>query len=222
MMELSFSTFTLYLDDNDLREVSGETSATGLWLKLEELCMTKSLQDWFYLEGKLFGFKMCKSKAITHNLDEFNKLILYLVNIGIKVDDEDKIVIVLNSLPKSYFIFFDTMKYARESLSFEDVHVALKSKEIDNLAGKDSAGSGEGLTIRGRSDKGDNKFETYIDQNHREKKVNVFIVKNLVTIEDTAPIENKDLERRHEKIEEKIKNKVMCQLRIMDMMCRSS
>ena len=58
MMELAFSTLTLHLDDKVLREVSNETTASGLWLKLEQLYMTKSLQDRIYLKGKLFGFKM--------------------------------------------------------------------------------------------------------------------------------------------------------------------
>ena len=51
---------------------------------------------------------MIESVSIADNLDEFNKLILDLANIGIKVEDEDKAVIILNSLPKLYATFVDT------------------------------------------------------------------------------------------------------------------
>lgn len=64
-------------------------------------------------------------------MDDFNKLIIDLENIGTEVDDEDRAIMSLNSLPKSYSTFVDTMKYARETLSFHDVIVALKSKETD-------------------------------------------------------------------------------------------
>lgn len=75
---------------------------------------------------------MNESRTILDNLDELNKLILDLANINIEIDDEDKTFILLNSLPKSFATFVETMIYARETLSFEDVQKALKSKETEN------------------------------------------------------------------------------------------
>lgn len=129
ILELAFNTLTFHLDDKVLREVSSEKTAVGIWAKLESLYMNKSLQDRIYLKGKVFNFKMTKTKSIRENLDEFNKLILDLQNIGIDVEDEDKAIIILNALPKIYTALSYTMKYARESLFFEDIQKALKAKE---------------------------------------------------------------------------------------------
>ena len=205
MMELAFSTLTLHLDDKVLREVSNETTASGLWLKLEQLYMTKSLQDRIYLKGKLFGFKMSESKSIAENLDDFNKLILDLADIEIKIDDEDKAVIILNSLPKSFSNFVDTMKYGRESLTLEDVQVALKSKELDIKLGKDSHNSGEGLTVRGRTEKRDLKGKEKHRSKSHGKKGNCHYCKKPGHYRRDCPDRKKNQEKAKEKEKEKEK-----------------
>ena len=47
------------------------------------------------------------------------------------MEDEDQIVILLNSLLKTYESFRDTMKYGRDLLTFEEVQTTLKSKQIE-------------------------------------------------------------------------------------------
>lgn len=84
MLELTLITITLHLDDRVLREVSSEATTAGIWKRLEELYLKKSLQDKIYLKGKLFGFKMNESKSIGVSLDEFNKLMIDLANIDVK------------------------------------------------------------------------------------------------------------------------------------------
>lgn len=88
-MELAFNTLTTHLDDEVLREVSSETWVAGLWKILEELHLNKSLQDRIF---KFFGFKMIDTKPIRDNVDDFNKLLLDIKNIGIKIEDEDKAI----------------------------------------------------------------------------------------------------------------------------------
>lgn len=73
MMELAYSTIILHLGDRVLREMSKETIATGVWLKLERLYMTITLTNRVYLKGKLFRFKMGEYKNLNEYIDEFSK-----------------------------------------------------------------------------------------------------------------------------------------------------
>lgn len=89
--EMASSTLTLHLDYKVLREFSS------------------------------LVFKMIDSKSIRDNLDDYNRLILDLENLDIKVEEEDKAIILLNSLPKSYGTLVETMKYSRDTLFLSDV-----------------------------------------------------------------------------------------------------
>ncbi|GJW50989.1 retrotransposon protein, putative, ty1-copia subclass [Tanacetum coccineum] len=64
-----------------LREVTGETTAAGVWTKLETLYMTKSLANKLYLKKKLYTFYMSAGRKISEHIDEFNKIVLDLANI---------------------------------------------------------------------------------------------------------------------------------------------
>ncbi|GJS67592.1 retrotransposon protein, putative, ty1-copia subclass [Tanacetum coccineum] len=63
------------------REVTGETTATGVWSNLETLYMTKSLANKLYPKKKLYTFYMPTGRKISEHIDEFNKIVLDLTNI---------------------------------------------------------------------------------------------------------------------------------------------
>ncbi|GKB31109.1 hypothetical protein Tco_0870510, partial [Tanacetum coccineum] len=161
------SALLLCLDNKVLREVNKEDSAAGVWLKLETLYMTKSLANKLYLKKKLFTFYMdsgkklsehyftgeCSplpKKKLSEHVDEFNKLIGDLANIGVDIDDEDQAFMLLTSLPSSYDNFMKTLLYERESLTLKDVLSSLNSRELKKRT--DAKDDGDGLYVRGRSD----------------------------------------------------------------------
>ncbi|GKE22157.1 retrovirus-related pol polyprotein from transposon TNT 1-94, partial [Tanacetum coccineum] len=149
-----------------LREVTGETTAAGVWTKLETLYMTKSLANKLYLKKKLYTFYMPAGRKIFEHIDEFNKIVLDLENIEVKFEDEDLVLLLLTSLPASYEHFVDTLLYGREALTLEDVIVTLNSKEIKERS-KVNGDDGEGLYVRGRTDRRD--LRQNCPKNNRKK-----------------------------------------------------
>nr|GEV49489.1 retrovirus-related Pol polyprotein from transposon TNT 1-94 [Tanacetum cinerariifolium] len=133
-----------------LREVIHETTMAGLWLKLESLYMTKSLANKLRFKDRLYTFRMKPGTSDQDHHDEFNTILIDLENLNVDIDDEDKAVLLVISLPASYKHFKEIMLYGNhETLSFDDVKSTLLSKQKydDDVEPK----SGEGLVARGRS-----------------------------------------------------------------------
>ena len=84
------NTIILHLSDEVLREVAKEKTASGLWTKLKELFLKKSLAKRLSMKRKLYMFSMKDGTALKDHLDEFKKLILGLENVNIDLEDEDK------------------------------------------------------------------------------------------------------------------------------------
>ncbi|KAL5820776.1 hypothetical protein ACOSQ3_022658 [Xanthoceras sorbifolium] len=139
IFEKAHSAILLNLEHEDLRDVSEEDIAAKLWLKLESL---------------LYILQMQEGKSIKEHLDNFNKIILDLRNIDLKIDDEDQAIILTYSLPNSYEHFIDAMMYGHETLTIEEVKASLNSKELKKKVLESKfKGSAEGLVIRGRTEK---------------------------------------------------------------------
>ncbi|GJU53550.1 zinc finger, CCHC-type containing protein [Tanacetum coccineum] len=105
------------------------------------------------------------------HINEFNKIVLDLVNIEVKFEDEDLALLLLTSLPASYEHFVDTLLYGREALTLEDVMAILNSKEIKERS-KVKGDDGEGLYVMGRTDRRDSRQsrgkETCQKNNHKK------------------------------------------------------
>lgn len=65
-------------------------------------------------------------------------------------ENEDKVIILLSSLPPFYEHFVDILLYERQSLAMQDVKEALSLKESSK---KSKSKDDEGLTARGRFEK---------------------------------------------------------------------
>ncbi|GKC79032.1 retrovirus-related pol polyprotein from transposon TNT 1-94 [Tanacetum coccineum] len=160
------SAVILCLGNKVLREVTRETTAARVWSKFETLYMTKSLANKLYLKKKLYTFCMPAGRKIFEHIDEFNKIVLDLANIEVKFEDEDLALLLLTSLPASYEHFVDTLLYGREALTLEDVMATLNSKEIKERS-KAKGDDGEGLYVRGRTDRRDSRQNC--PKNNRKK-----------------------------------------------------
>ena len=145
--EIAYSTIILLLLDNVLRKVDDTKTTADLWKKLESLFLVTTLPNKIFLLEQFFSFKMDVSKDLDANLDEFNRLCLNLANCEQNFSDEHFAVILLNSLPDSYREIKNAIKYGRDSLTFETVVSALKSRDLELR----NETKGEGLITRGRT-----------------------------------------------------------------------
>lgn len=150
MKEKAHSAIILCLSDKVLREVSKEETAAAVWTKLESFYMTKTFANRLFSKQRLYSFKIAEDKGIMDQLDDFHKIVDDLENIDVKIDDEDKAVILLNSLPKSYDQLKDAMLYGRDNtISLEEVESAFKSKELQRQnEGKHEASTRESLNVK--------------------------------------------------------------------------
>ena len=76
-----------------------ETSARLLWEILEKKYLTKSIKSRLQLKSKHYSFQMQRGCSINEHLNHYMKLLTDLVNMDAETNEEDKAVILLNSLP---------------------------------------------------------------------------------------------------------------------------
>ncbi|GJZ53201.1 retrovirus-related pol polyprotein from transposon TNT 1-94, partial [Tanacetum coccineum] len=151
LMKKAYSCLILCLGDHVLRKVTKETTAAEIWTKLTSLYMTKSLANILYLKKKLYTYYMSPGTKLGDLINEFNKLILDLANIDIKIEVEDQTLMLLTSLPSSYENFVETLLYGRESMTMEDVLATLNLRELKKRTEGTKEEAGDGLYVRARS-----------------------------------------------------------------------
>jgi len=110
--------------------------------------MTKSLAYRQFLKQQLYSFKMVESKAIMEQLTEFNKILDDLENIDVHFDDEDKVILLLCALPRSFESFKEIMLYGKDgTVTLEEVQAALRTKQLTKSKDLRADENGEGLSV---------------------------------------------------------------------------
>ncbi|XP_020572409.1 aminotransferase ALD1 homolog [Phalaenopsis equestris] len=110
------------------------------------------------LEQRLYSFKMHEDKSVIEQIDEFNKIIDDIEYIDVKMDDAEKTLLLLNFISKSYEHFKDAMFYGRvQKIFLEEVQSLIRAKELQKKHDINEEINGDGLVVRGRSDKKDSR-----------------------------------------------------------------
>jgi len=63
--------------------------------------MIKSVSNKLYLKKQLYEIRITKRTAVLEHLNFFNKIISEFLTINVKIDEEDKALILLSSPPES-------------------------------------------------------------------------------------------------------------------------
>ncbi|KAL8456282.1 hypothetical protein ACS0TY_034479 [Phlomoides rotata] len=138
IMEKAHSAIILCLGDKPLREVSKEKTVIDVWMKFESLYQTKSVSNKLYVKQKLLDFRMSEDKSLSEQLDTFNMYVDDLEDLDVKLEDDDKALMLLNALPRSLENFKDAVLFGRqEEVSYENVLAAVKTK-IPRVQGRDA------------------------------------------------------------------------------------
>eukprot|EP00253_Pinus_taeda_P012974 PITA_12974 len=147
----ALSTIRLCLADEVLFNIVEETTVSGLWEKLENLYMTKSLTNRIYLKRQLYNLRMKEGSNVAERLNFFNTLTCQLTDMEVKIQEEDKVITLLCSLPESWDHFVTSISFSSaDSLKFESVVGALLSEEVRRKTNTETAAS-EAMVARGRS-----------------------------------------------------------------------
>lgn len=131
VMKQARSAIIMNLADNVLRQVIGEKTALGIWNRLNQLYMAKSTATKIFLKGEFYGFKMNATISLEQNLDDLNKIVLSLTNMGEIIKEEDQAVIILNALPEQFKELKTVIMYSRDTLTLEDVMSTLRSRDAE-------------------------------------------------------------------------------------------
>ena len=78
------------------------------------------------IERRLYHFQMKRGLSIDEHMNNYTKLLTDLVNVDVKIDEEDKAVILLDSLPdEEYETFTLTLINGRQRFNYSEVSAAL-------------------------------------------------------------------------------------------------
>jgi hypothetical protein len=97
----------LSLSFDVLHGIMNAKSTAELWKKLKELYITKSLANKFFLKEYIYTIHIVEGTSIQSHLNKFNLICVDLKSLNAKIDDEDKVILLVVSLPPSFKHFRD-------------------------------------------------------------------------------------------------------------------
>ena len=146
------STIRLCLANDHKYSVMRETLAKKLWETLKEKYMKKSLKNRLYMKKKHYRFTYTPDMSMKDHVNSFNKILAYLLNLDEQIEDEDKALLLLNSLPAEYNHLTTILLHGKDSVMLDTVCSALYNSEIRKKDRKDYRDIvAEALTVKGRS-----------------------------------------------------------------------
>jgi len=119
----------------------------------QEKYMMKNIESRLLLKRRLYRFQLKKGLSIVEHINDYAKLLTDLVNMDVNIEEEDKVLILLISLPdEEYETFLLTLINGKQSLNNNDVSAALVNYKVRRKDKQSSSSSisAEALVVRGR------------------------------------------------------------------------
>ncbi|XP_020252364.1 uncharacterized protein LOC109829737 [Asparagus officinalis] len=108
-----------------------ETISISMWKKLDELYMAKNVATNLYQKQQLYGLWMKGGTSLLEHLRNYNKTVIQLAPMGSKIEDDDKVDMIIIDNPR---------------ITMDEVKAILLTEEFQWRQGAgDESGSGAGL-----------------------------------------------------------------------------
>jgi hypothetical protein len=104
-------------------------------------------------EQELYGLKMQEGSNIVGHINVFSQMVTDLEQLGVKIETEDKAIILPCSPPSSYEHVVKTLTYGKESIKVEDITAVLLARELRIKNGAVDGPLGDALLVRGEQSK---------------------------------------------------------------------
>ena len=117
------------LSPTALSLVVGQTTAHGVWSILEKRYTSSSRSNILNLKMELHNIKKESTDSINSFLQKIKDTRDRLGAVGVEIDNEEILHIVLKGLPHEYHAFGTAIRTRNDATSFEDIHVLLTAEE---------------------------------------------------------------------------------------------
>jgi len=99
--------------------------------KLRDVIYNKNISNKLYLKKQLYELHMKEGKAVLEQVNFFNKVISELLPVDVKIDEENKTLMLFILLPQSYDHIVTTMLYSKKTLILKEISSTLLSNELE-------------------------------------------------------------------------------------------
>ena len=99
-----------------------------LWIRLEDTYTEKNMTNKLWLKKQLYSLKMPEGGDLVAHIQRFNQVCSEVISLYVKID-EDRALLLLYYLLRSYDGLITTLVYGKEILNYKEVVGVLKSNE---------------------------------------------------------------------------------------------
>ena len=123
-----FSLISSTLSPSAISLVMGQTTASGIWRVILNRYTSISHSSVLNLKRELHSIKK-NSDSVTQYLQKIKEARDKLVSVGVFIDDEEILHIVLQGLPSDFHSFTSAMLTKNEAVRFEELHTLMKTEK---------------------------------------------------------------------------------------------
>ena len=92
--------------------------------------MMKSLLNMLFMKKQLYSLHMKEGTSILQHLIAFNRILSDFLALDVKLEEEDKALLLLSSLPSTYNHLPTTIMYCKDTVELQDVRQMLQNNKL--------------------------------------------------------------------------------------------